>query len=164
MYIVDCIIPRLATTLVHHVTPILYIHTPFQACTMLFTAPPPSHSQVRDFFQMVFHNFLAYMVHLINEDLNIDIVFARDCEKATLDLFIQLMELLPKLPKLAEVKAYNNTWSTQQERITTPSFPFFRRVADIMDELLERSVEEMQKIKKPLAEASIDADSDSKCA
>ena len=129
---------------------------------MLCTAPPHSHHQVRDFFQTAFHNFLAYMVHLINEDLNIDIVFAEDCEKVTLDLFIQLMELLPKLPKLAEVKAYNNTWSTQQERITTPSFPFFRRVANAMDELLERSMEEMQKMKKPLAEASSDASLESK--
>ena len=102
------------------------------------------------------------MVHLINEDLNVDIIFAHDCEKATLDLFIRLMELLPKLPKLAEVKAYNNTWAAQQAPTTTPSFPFFRRVAEAMDELLERSMEEIQRMKKPLAEVSIDANLDSK--
>ena len=102
------------------------------------------------------------MIHIINEDLNIDIIFAQNCEEATLDLFIQLMQLLPNLPKLAEVKAYNNTWAAQQAHTTTPSFPFFRRVAEAMDELLERSMEEMQTRKKPLAEASIDANLESK--
>ncbi len=102
------------------------------------------------------------MIHIINEDLNIDIIFAQNCEKAIQDLFIQLMQLLPKLPKLAEVKAYNNTWPAQQARTTTPSFPFFRRVAEAMDELLERSMEEMQTRKKPLAEASIDDNLESK--
>ena len=102
------------------------------------------------------------MIHIINEDLNIDIIFAQNCEEATLDLFIRLMQLLPKLPKLAEVKAYNNTWAAQQAHTTTPSFPFFRRVAEAMDELLERSMEEMQTRKKPLAEASIDANLESK--
>ena len=117
---------------------------------------------MRDFFQTAFHNFLAYMVHIINEDLNIDIIFAHDCEEATVDLFIQLMQLLPKLPKLAEVKAYNNTWAAQQTHTTTPSFPFFRRVAEAMDELLERSMEEIQKMKKPLSADSIDSELDSK--
>ena len=102
------------------------------------------------------------MVHIINEDLNIDIIFAQNCEKATLDLFIQLMQLLPKLPKLAEVKAYNNTWPAQQACTTTPSFPFFRRVAEAMDELLERSMEEMQSRKEPLAEDPIESELDSK--
>ena len=129
---------------------------------LIYPIPVPFPMQMRDFFQAAFHNFLAYMVHRINEDLNIDIIFEKDCEEATHDLFIQLMKLLPKLPRLAEVKAYNNTWTTQQERITTPSFPFFRRVAKIIDELLEMSMEEMQKMKKPLTEASIDADIDSK--
>ena len=95
------------------------------------------------------------MVNLINQDFNIDIIFAEDREAATLDLFVQLMELLPNLPTLAEVKAYNNTWTTEQECITTPSFPFFHWVAKAMDELLERSLEEMQRLTKPIMEASI---------
>lgn len=124
--------------------------------------PDPSSFQVKGFFKTAFHNFLAYMINLINEDLNLDIVFAQDCN-AVLDLFIQLMDLLPKLPKLVEVKAYNNTWPPQQAYATIPSFPFFRRVATAMDKLIDMSVEKMQSTKEPVVERSTVADSGSKC-
>lgn len=83
------------------------------------------------------------MVNLINEDLNLDIAFTQD-SKEILDLFLQLMDLLPNLPKLADLKAYNNIWPRRQAQATIPLFPFFRRVATAMDRLVEDSVQEMQ--------------------
>ncbi len=99
------------------------------------------------------------MVNLINEDLNLDIVFNQDSNEV-LDLFLQLMDLLPNLPKLADLKAYNNTWPPRQAHATIPLFPFFRRVATAMDRLLENSVEEMQNAKEAM---TTDASTGSQC-
>ena len=127
------------------------------------TLPPPSPPfQVKDFFKTAFHNFLAYMVNLINEDLNLDIVFAQDTNAAVLNLFFQLMDLLPK-PKLDDLKAYNNTWPPQQAHASIPLFPFFRRVATAMDKLVEKSVEEMQNTKNPVTNCPTDATKGSTC-
>ena len=121
-----------------------------------------SHSslfQVKDFFKTAFCNFLAYMVNLINEDLNLDIAFTPDSNEI-LDLFLQLMNLLPNLPKLADLKAYNNTWPPRQVHAPIPLFPFFQRLATAMDRLVENSVQEMQNAKDSM---TTDASTGSQC-
>ena len=98
---------------------------------------------MKDFFKTAFHNFLAYMTYHTNQHLNLDVIY--DCQDApTKNLFLQLLELVP-IPKLLELKAYNNTWAIQQTLHSKPSFPFFYKICEILDEMMEACIEDIQK-------------------
>ena len=88
------------------------------------------------------------MIHNINTDLNIDLVFGIDPESETMKLFLSILSVWP-LPKLAEIKAYNNTFDSRQMEAVKPSFPFFWKVCSALDQLVGESIEEYQK-ERPL--------------
>ena len=88
------------------------------------------------------------MIHNINTDLNIDLVLGIDPESEKLKLFLRILSVWP-LPKLAEIKAYNNTFDSRQMESVKPSFPFFWKVCSVLDHLVDESIEEYRK-ERPL--------------
>ena len=94
------------------------------------------------------------MIYHTNQQLNLDVIY--DCEDApTVDLFLRLLELVPT-PKLTELKAYNNTWTIQQALHSRPSFPFFHKICEILDGMMEACIENIQKGNLPIAERSLE--------
>ena len=83
------------------------------------------------------------MIHNINTDLNVDLIFDYNKDSQICQLFLQLMDLLP-LPKIAEIKAYNNTFDSRQPEAFKPSFPFFWKVSSALDYLVEEAIKEYQ--------------------
>jgi hypothetical protein len=103
---------------------------------------------VQDHFRSTFFNFLSFVIHNINTDLNIDLVLGIDPESETMKLFLSILSVWP-LPKLAEIKAYNNTFDSRQMESVKPSFPFFWKVCSVLDHLVDESIEEYRK-ERPL--------------
>ena len=99
--------------------------------------------QVHDHFRTTFYNFLSFMIHNINTNLNIDLFFDHDKDSHICKLFLELMDLLP-VPKIAEIKAYNNTFDSRQQEAFKPSFPFFWKVNSALDCLVEEAIKEYQ--------------------
>ena len=83
------------------------------------------------------------MIHSINTNLNIDLIFDHDKDSNICKLFLQLLDLLP-IPKIAEIKAYNNNFDSRQPEAFKPSFPFFWKVNSALDCLVEEAIKEYQ--------------------
>jgi hypothetical protein len=109
---------------------------------------------VGDFFQTAFHNFLAYMINMMNEGLNLDNVYkvvaggegGSDMERIKKDLFLQMMLCLPT-PDLNQLKDYSYNWSVQSTTVTRTFFPFFVSISSIVDRLLDESKKRIQEKK-----------------
>ena len=54
-------------------------------------------------YRSTFFNFIAYMIYQISKSQGLDILFSDNCDNATLDLFLKLLNVYP-IPPLAEVK------------------------------------------------------------
>ena len=62
-------------------------------------------------YRSAFFNFIAYMLYQISKSRSLNILFSDDCDNATLNLFLKLLDAFP-IPKLAEVKVnYSSVYS-----------------------------------------------------
>ena len=59
--------------------------------------------QVESVYRSTFFNFIAYMLYQISKSHSLDILFSDNCDNATLNLFLKLLDAFP-IPKLVEVK------------------------------------------------------------
>ena len=124
--------------------------------------------QVESMYRSTFFNFIAYMIFQISKSHNLDILFKNKCDKATLKLFLKLLDAFP-IPKLAEIKvrcdsmkselllhyytlisqAYNNTWDCRVHTVGrtgySPQFPFFMKVSTQICNMIEESMAEINK-------------------
>ena len=99
--------------------------------------------QVEEDYKNTFYNFISFMINLININLNIDVFF--DCEDPPVqDLFLQIMDVL-HIPKVAEIRAYNNTFDSRRIDAVKPCFPFFWKVCAAMDNLVEECINDVLK-------------------
>ena len=92
--------------------------------------------QFQVFFESTFHNFMAYMIHHINEELNLSTF-----DSETSELFVTLiMEMVERPKTLASIKSYSNTWGVRQatpgERVNY-EFPAFNKVCPLLENYLE---------------------------
>lgn len=60
-------------------------------------------------YKATFFNFIAYTISIISKDLNLEMLYSENCDAATLDLFLQLLEAFDT-PKLSELKARIFMW------------------------------------------------------
>ena len=66
-------------------------------CSLYITA------QVDSIYRSSFFNFIAYMICQISRGRNLDMLLSDNCDDATLDLFLKLLNVCP-IPKLSEIK------------------------------------------------------------
>ena len=59
--------------------------------------------QVDSIYRSSFFNFIAYMIYQISRSHNLDMLLDDSCDKVTLDLFLELLDVYP-IPKLSEIK------------------------------------------------------------
>ena len=54
-------------------------------------------------YKAAFFNFIAYMIYQISKTQGFELLFGTYCDRATLDLFLKLLDVYP-IPKLSEIK------------------------------------------------------------
>ena len=94
-----------------------------------FTQSQNSSLNIKDaiqaMFQSTFTDFMVVMVARINNNRNLDVLFAPDCNPVIESLFLSLLETLP-CPKLSQLKILAASLTQPQPQEYQPVFPFFR--------------------------------------
>ncbi len=99
-------------------------------------------------FKSLFFDFLVYMVSKINEGMNIDVLFNRECSPAVQKLFLDLLRVYP-IPKLSELRMLGIASGTDshvrktKESFCPPRFPFFSLVSAQVEKLIDQSRREV---------------------
>ena len=93
-------------------------------------------------FKGLFFDFLVYMIYLINEDCNIDVLFQPSCTPEIQSLFLEIVSIF-KIPKLSELKTLSAYLQLGKGVRYLPQFPFFKRVSMEMEKLVEVSRKEV---------------------
>ena len=98
-------------------------------CAAEFTRTQNSSLNITDcvqtMFQSTFTDFMVVMVTRINNNRNLDVLFAPDCNPVIESLFLSLLETLP-YPKLSQLKILSTSLTQPQPQEYQPVFPFFR--------------------------------------
>ena len=98
-------------------------------CAAAFTHTQNSSLNITDcvqtMFQSTFTDFMVVMVTRINNNRNLDVLFAPDCNPVIESLFLSLLETLP-YPKLSQLKILSTSLTQPQPQEYQPVFPFFR--------------------------------------
>ena len=89
----------------------------------------------------LFFDFLVFMISKVNENLNIDVIFNCDCTPAIVELFIQILDILPT-PDLTQVQLLSHHLPRPIPLIYSPGFPFFKTVCNTFDRVVDISVKE----------------------
>lgn len=93
-------------------------------------------------FKSLFFNFLAYMINLINEEYNIEILFSDSCIPAIQSLFLDILKVIP-VPKLSEIPILVSNLSSPKPLRYIPQFPFFSLVYHIIEKLIDQNLKEI---------------------
>ena len=95
-------------------------------------------------FRSLFFDFLVYMFAKINEDHNLDILWNARCTSHTLELFMNLLRILP-VPDFKSLQILSATVILQapKESSHLPKFPFFRYVCEAVDKCIDENREKV---------------------
>ena len=91
----------------------------------------------------LFFDFLTYMVSHINEELNFDLLCAKDCPPEVQDLFLRLLRVYP-IPEFTELKTLHvqigaKLPSRNEAVFVIPAFPFYAFVSSEVEKVVEQS-------------------------
>lgn len=91
----------------------------------------------------LFFDFLTYMVSHINQELNFDLLCAKDCPHEVQDLFVKLLRVYP-IPEFTELKTLHvqiNAKSPSRDEAVCvmPTFPLYKFVSSEIEKLVEQS-------------------------
>ena len=98
---------------------------------------------IQNRFKTLFINFLVYMISRINENFNIDIIFNSDCTPAIEELFLEILRAYPA-PELSQINHLSSNLPPPGPLTYIPKFPFFRKVYEIIEKVLDDSKQEFQ--------------------
>ena len=98
-------------------------------------------------FRSKFLDFVVYIIIEMNVDFGLDIIYNKDIHPDLKQLYLEILQLtsLPELSQLRTVCASLNEpkVSLGEGKLFVPSFPFFQRVSNLMEEIVEQSREEL---------------------
>ena len=106
---------------------------------------------IQTFFKREFFDFLVYMVSRINDDFNLDVLFAESCSPAVHQLFLDILRSL-SIPRLSQLRALSANPPVSRQMSHVPHFPFFKLVSEVMECVVEISREEANQKANVLAE------------
>lgn len=94
-------------------------------------------------FKNLFFDFLIYMVHKMNEGMNIDVIFNPGCTPEISNLFLKVLRVYP-IPKLSELKMLliandSSNLTICDVNFSPPKFPFFCLVSSAVEKLVDQS-------------------------
>ena len=99
---------------------------------------------IQTMFKSLFFDFVVYMIFLMNNQFNIDILFDKDRSPAVGALFLDILQVFP-LPSLSQVHVLSMNIQESRHVSHVPRFPFFMHVSSSIEKILKRSQEEANK-------------------
>jgi len=98
-------------------------------------------------FRSKFLDFVVYIIIEMNVDFGVDIIYNKNIHSDLKQLYLEILQLtsLPELSQLRTVCASLNEPKVNfgEGKLFVPSFPFFQRVSNLMEEIVEQSREEL---------------------
>ena len=104
-------------------------------------------------FKRLFFDFLVYMVSLMNDDFNLDVLFAESCTPPVQQFFLDILCSLT-VPRLSQLKVLSASPPVSRQLAHVPRFPFFKLVSEVVEHVVESSREEANQTANILAEES----------
>ena len=98
---------------------------------------------LQNIFKNLFFDFLVHMVHMMNDGLNIDVLFDLDSSSDVVELFLEILRTIP-IPKLSEIKMLgiangDVNHESHSESFSPPKFPFFFLIASSVEKMVDQS-------------------------
>ena len=96
---------------------------------------------LQSIFKRLFFDFLVYIISKINEGMNIDVIFNKECPVEIYELFLNILRVYP-IPKLSELRMFHivgHTMYTDEinDSFCSPHFPFFKIVATGIEKVVD---------------------------
>ena len=107
---------------------------------------------IQTFFKREFFDFLVYMVSLINDDFNLDVIFTEGCSPTVHQLFLDILRSLP-IPRLSQLRELSGSSPVSWQMSHVPHFPFFKLVSEVVERVVESSRKEANQRANVLADA-----------
>ena len=100
-------------------------------------------------FRSKFLDFVVYIITEMNVDFGIDIVCNKNVHPDLKQLYLDILHLT-SLPDLSQLRTVCASLSEPKVnlgvgKVFVPTFPFFRRVSSLMEEIVEQSREELSR-------------------
>ena len=102
-------------------------------------------------FKGLFFDFLVYMVSLVNDDFNLDVLFAESCTPPVRQFFLDIVRSL-STPRLSQLKVLSTSPPVSRQLSHVPRFPFFKLVSEAVEHVVESCREEANQRANVLAE------------
>ena len=99
------------------------------------------NDSIQTMFKGLFFDFLVYMIHQINNQMDINSIIDDNVNQKTLQLFLDIIRVYP-LPKLSLVGVLSTSQQPIRNASYAPSFPFFTYLSSLLDKVIEQSQEE----------------------
>ena len=98
---------------------------------------------VQTSFKSSFYGFIVYMVSVINENFNLDLLFEESCPEEVSGMFKEFLLILPHPPLhiLNQQTIEHKPPPSINKCSFMPTFPFFHKVFDIVENIIEQSRE-----------------------